>query len=112
MASKLDTAHVRNVGEFYSQHYLDAVLAEDLDEVLERWTTRESDGGAKTPYKRLAALAERFFKVLAEYPTEHDRVRRLTLCAGFHGELLDVLGYTRDPSRLSLIHISEPTRPY
>ncbi len=102
MASKLDTAHVRNVGEFYSQHYLDAVLAEDLDEVLERWTTRESDGGAKTPYKRLAALAERFFKVLAEYPTEHDRVRRLTLCAGFHGELLDALGYTREPSRFLL----------
>ncbi len=102
MASKLDTAHVRNVGEFYSQHYLDAVLAEDLDEVIERWTTRESDGGAKTPYKRLAALAERFFKVLAEYPTEHDRVRRLTLCAGFHGELLDALGYTREPSRFLL----------
>lgn len=50
MASKLDTAHVRNVGEFYSQHYLDAVLAEDLDKVLEeRWTTRESDGGAEDP---------------------------------------------------------------
>jgi len=102
MASKLDTAHVRNVGEFYSQHYLDAVLADDLNEVLERWTARETDGGAKTPYKRLAGLAERFFKVLAEYPTEHDRERRLKLCAGFHGELLDVLGYTREPSRFLL----------
>ena len=102
MASKLDTAHVRNVGEFYSQHYLDAVLADDLNEVLERWTARETDGGAKTPYKRLAGLAERYFKVLAEYPTEHDRERRLELCAGFHGELLDVLGYTREPSRFLL----------
>ena len=102
MANKLDTAHVRNVGEFYSQHYLDAVLADDLNEVLERWTTLESEGGARAPFKRLAALSEPFFKALAEFPTEHDRERRLRICAGFHGELLDVLGYSREPSRALL----------
>lgn len=102
MASKLDTAHVRNVGEFYSQHYLDAVLADDLDEVLARWTARETEGGARAPYKRLAALAEKYFKALGEYLSDDDRERRPQICSGFHAELLDALGYTRDPSPIAL----------
>ncbi len=110
MASKLDTAHVRNVGEFYSQHYLDAVLADDLHEVLERWAARESEGGARSPYKRLAALAEPYFKALAEYPTTDDRERRPRICADFHAALLDALGYTRDPSRILLPDGSELPR--
>ena len=110
MANKLDTAHVRNVGEFYSQHYLDAVLADDLHEVLERWAARESEGGARSPYKRLAALAEPYFKALAEYPTTDDRERRPRICADFHAALLDALGYTRDPSRLLLPNGTELPR--
>ena len=102
MASKLDTAHVRNVGEFYSQHYLDAVLADDLDEVLERWTTRETEGGARAPYKRLAALAEKYFKALGEYLADDDRERRPQICADFHAALLDALGYERAPSPIAL----------
>ena len=102
MASKLDTAHVRNVGEFYSQHYLDAVLADDLDEVLERWTARETEGGARAPYKRLAALAEKYFKALGEYLADDDRERRPQICADFHAALLDALGYERAPSPIAL----------
>jgi hypothetical protein len=49
MAATLDTEQLRNVGEFYSQHYLDAVLADDLRELLDRWATAESEGGAKSP---------------------------------------------------------------
>lgn len=102
MASKLDTAHVRNVGEFYSQHYLDAVLADDLEEVLARWSARESEGGPKAPYKRLSSLAEPYFKALADYATEDDPERRPRLCAEFHASLLDALGYDRTPSRTLL----------
>ena len=102
MASKLDTAHVRNVGDFYSQHYLDAVLADDLNEVLERWTARETEGGAKAPYKRLAALAEPYFKALGEYLADDDRERRPQICVAFHALLLDALGYERAPSPIAL----------
>lgn len=97
--AKLDTAHVRNVGEFYSQHYLDAVLADDLEEILAGWTASETAGGARAPYKRLAALAEPWFKALAEYAGEDDHERRSGLCAEFHARLLDALGYARAPSR-------------
>lgn len=102
MASKLDTAHVRNVGEFYSQHYLDAVLADDLDDVLARWSSRESEGGPKAPYKRLSSLAEPYFKALADFSSEDDPERRPRLCADFHAALLDALGYARAPSRALL----------
>lgn len=102
MAATLDTQHIRNVGEFYSQHYLDAVLAEDLAEALDRWSAREAEGGAKSPPRRLAALAEPFFKALAAVQAADDPGERQRLAAGFHAALLEALGYERSPSRALL----------
>lgn len=51
----LDLTGIHNVGEFYSHHYLDAVLEGDLKAVFDRWKEREQDGGVKGPEKRLAA---------------------------------------------------------
>lgn len=102
MAAKLDTDHIHNAGEFYSQHYLDAVLADDLAAVLERWNARESDGGPKAPPRRLAALTEPYFKALANFQAEADPERRRRICADFHASVLDALGYTRDPSPIAL----------
>jgi len=47
---------IENVNEFYTNHYLDAILAGELAPHLERW--REDGGGgdseASTPWRRLA----------------------------------------------------------
>ena len=57
----LDLAGIHNVGEFYSNHYLTTLLEGDLKDTLKRWADAEKDGGPKTPDKRLAALANKFF---------------------------------------------------
>ncbi|MEZ4383402.1 MAG: hypothetical protein R3A79_18880 [Nannocystaceae bacterium] len=98
-APKLDTDHVRNVGEFYSQHYLDAVLAEDLKELLKRWKARAADGGPKPPQRRLSALAEPYFRAMAAFQAEDDPEAQPRICAEFHALVLEALGYTRRATR-------------
>ena len=53
----LDLTGIHNVGEFYSHHYLEAVLGSDLKDVLESWSQREKESGQAAPNKRLARLA-------------------------------------------------------
>uniref|UniRef100_UPI001C6399CE hypothetical protein n=1 Tax=Enhygromyxa salina TaxID=215803 RepID=UPI001C6399CE len=98
----IDTTHVHNVGDFYSQHYLDAVLPDDLGPVFKAWSAREKDGGAKTPAKQLARLAEPYFKALAAYPSASDDEARRAVCADFHARVLEALGYDRAPTARAL----------
>jgi hypothetical protein len=93
----IDTTHVHNVGEFYSQHYLDAVLREDLGPVFEGWSAREKGGGPKTPTKRLARLAEPYFEALADFHGAATEDARRRVCTDFHARLLEALGYERAP---------------
>ncbi|WP_181234506.1 Eco57I restriction-modification methylase domain-containing protein, partial [Enhygromyxa salina] len=94
----IDTTHVHNVGDFYSQHYLDAVLPEDLQPVFAAWSAREKDGGARAPAKLLARLAEPYFKALAAFQSAvDDPDTRVGVCASFHAQVLEALGYQRAP---------------
>ena len=73
----VDLRGIRNVGDFYSQHYLDALLGSDLDAVIQRWTAEEKEGKGKAPYKALAALEQRFFKAASRAAGERDPAERL-----------------------------------
>ena len=84
----IDTTHVHNVGDFYSQHYLDAVLPDDLGPVFATWSTREKDGGPRTPAKQLARLSEPYFKAVAAYASSSDPQARQAVCADFHARVL------------------------
>ena len=53
----VDLHGIRNVGDFFSQHYLDQLLEKDLKELLDAWSEREKAGKGQAPPKRLAALA-------------------------------------------------------
>ena len=46
----LDLTGIENV-EFYSGHYLDAVLEGDLKGLFEAWRKAEDEDGRKAPYK-------------------------------------------------------------
>ena len=93
----LDLVGIHNVGEFYSHHYLTALLEHDLGPTLQRWTKAEDDGGAKAPPKQLAALANRFFHWQAEAAGHTDPAPRLAPARELHAHLLEALGYTRRP---------------
>jgi len=103
----LDVSGVENVGEFYSDHYLHAVLEGDLKQVFKAWGKREKEHGAaaKSPVKRLAGLAEPFFK--AQKGAEDARgtgalVDRFEHARRFHALFLEALGYRYAPTLISL----------
>src|SRR5690606_32553466 len=58
----LDLTGIHNVGEFYSHHYLDAVLGNDLKDILKSWSQAEQESGRPAPNKQLSRLADAYFK--------------------------------------------------
>lgn len=97
-----DLHGIRNVGDFFSQHYLDQLLEKDLGDLLSSWSEREKAGKGQAPPKRLAALANVFFKQAAAAAEETSPRRRLACVQEFHAYLLEALGYEREPGLVVL----------
>jgi len=89
----LDISGIDNVGEFYSHHYLSAVLEGDLKAVLKGWREREKAGEGRAPHKALAALATHYFRCRNEASDARDEADRWRIARDFHVRLLEVLGY-------------------
>ena len=103
MSKTFDTAHVRNVGEFFSQHYLDALLEKDLAELFERWSKAD-----KPPERALASLADRYFRCAAQLADrEVSRSEAVALVRDLHARVLEALGYERAPLVRELSDTSE-----
>ena len=103
MSKTFDTAHVRNVGEFFSQHYLDALLEKDLAELFERWSKAD-----KPPERVLASLADRYFRCAAQLAErEPTRSEAVALVRDLHARILEALGYVRAPLVRELSDTSE-----
>ena len=93
---------IENRGDFFAQHYFDALLAGELDELLARFRKAERDQKVSTPWRRLDALAERFFRVRQDAAGHADPERRLDAARSFHAAFLEALGYAREPSITTL----------
>ncbi len=98
----LDLSGIHNVGEFYSHHYLDAVLEGDLKDQLKQWAQAEKEGGPKEPAKHLFGLANRYFTLRGKADGERSVVERWKLAREFHAHLLDALGYPYEPAAVPL----------
>ena len=88
----LDLTGIQNVGEFYSHHYLDALLDKDLKGLFARWQAAES----ATPDKRLEGCAADYFKAKSRALNLHRPELRFTASHNIHVELLQALGYDYD----------------
>ncbi|MEC9400137.1 MAG: hypothetical protein VX475_21105, partial [Myxococcota bacterium] len=97
----MDLTGIHNVGEFYSNHYLDAVLEGDLKAQLKVWKDAESDGGARRPSRKLDGLSQRYFSARAGADElgedEESLVRRWEVARELHAHLLEALGYRYRP---------------
>ena len=92
----LDLAGITNI-EFYSPHYLEAVLESDLKTVFKKWKEAKDEKGTKQPYERLNSLANTYFQALGQAEGERDPVRRWEIAREFHVSLLEALGYPYKP---------------
>ena len=92
----LDFSCIANV-DFYSGHYLDAVLEGDLKQVFDRWSLEEKEEGKRTPVKELGALATRFLEARSSIENETKPEPRWRSAREFHVYLLQALGYPYIP---------------
>jgi hypothetical protein len=93
----LDFSGIENV-EFYSGHYLEAVLEGDLQSTYRRWVEQEEEGEGRAPHKRLAGLAEKWFAMQAQADGERDPAERWRVARDFHVHFLEALGYPYERS--------------
>ena len=55
---------ITNANEFYSHHYLDAILTDDLKEVAKRWKEQATASEDKTPPERLGSFTKTYFRAI------------------------------------------------
>jgi hypothetical protein len=84
----IDLTGITNENEFYTHHYLAAILEGDLKPLFEEWSKMENP-----PYDRLRALARPFQSI----DRESDPVERESLRQRWFSDLFAVLGYSFTP---------------
>ncbi|MGB3494953.1 MAG: hypothetical protein WBA57_19640 [Elainellaceae cyanobacterium] len=104
---------VANENEFYSAHYLDAILKDDLKGVAQRWKEQIAEE-EKTPDKALGSLRRDYFQLRDRWggrrvvvrgdraqdslgDRSSDAADRLTLQREFFQQVLAILGYEWHP---------------
>jgi hypothetical protein len=92
----LDLAGISNL-EFYSPHYLEAVLESDLKAVFKKWKEAKDEKGTKQPHEHLNSLANPYFQAVSQAEGERDLVRRWEIARELHVSLLEALGYPYKP---------------
>ncbi|MGK7913143.1 MAG: N-6 DNA methylase [Synechococcus sp.] len=88
---------IANENEFYSAHYLDAILTADLKGVAKRWQEEVKGAEEKTPDKQLLGLRQEYFRLRDRLERLREPEARLELQREFLQRLLAVLGYDWQP---------------
>jgi hypothetical protein len=89
----LDLTGIQNVGEFYSHHYLDALLENDLKGLFAKWRGDDDSAAKDAPDRKLERLAGEFFKAKAQAKPEFSIESRYEPSHRIHVDLLEALGY-------------------
>jgi hypothetical protein len=89
----MDLTGISNENEFYTHHYLSAILENDLKEVFTEGRRREQEDEVKPPYVQLRGLAGAFFTMRSHLARERSMQSRLHLQREFLHKFLPVLEY-------------------
>lgn len=93
----LDLTGISNENEFYTSHYLAAILEDDLKDLFSTWTKAAEEGKGKPPADRLLALSRDYARLRTEFARERDPEERLALQRPFLSAFLAALGYDVAP---------------
>ena len=99
----LDLAGISNVNEFYSHHYLDALLESDLRGVLSRWELAEKEESRIPPFKKLSRCSEDYFKTKARVAVAATIEDRFNETHTINVRLAEALGYDYTSGAYELI---------
>ena len=94
---------IQNKNEFYTHHYLSAILENDLKDVFKKWKQQEDESpDFRQPWKQLASLRKQYFTMQDRLERERKISNRLSLQNDFLANLLDALGYQYQPQCIEL----------
>lgn len=93
----IDLIGINNENEFYTHHYLTAILEGDLKSLFETWAQME-----RPPWDGLRRLAGPFQAMRKELTATSDPDDRLALQRAWFSDLLTVLGYSLTPDTVEL----------
>jgi len=89
----IDITGITNENEFYTHHYLSAILENDLKDIFSRWKLKETAEGIPQPYTGLRGLRKDFFTKQNLLERERKIEERIKIQREFIVQLLSVLGY-------------------
>ena len=99
----LDLTGIGNVNEFYSHHYLDALLEGDLKGLLSRWEQAEEEENRTPPFKALSRCSEEYFRAKARAAGTATVEDRFTETHVINVKLAEALGYAYQFGEYELI---------
>ncbi len=88
---------IENANDFYSQHYLDEVLENDLKDLFARW----QDQGSASPVARLRGMAGEYFRLRDRSLKARTLAERVALLNELAEQLLNALGYDLQPETVA-----------
>ncbi|MBU2521835.1 MAG: hypothetical protein KKD50_06370, partial [Proteobacteria bacterium] len=98
----IDITGITNENEFYTHHYLSAILENDLKEIFSQWKQKEAEEEIPQPYTRLRSLRKDFFAKQSLLERERKIEERLNIQREFIAQLLSALGYEYRPQTVEL----------
>lgn len=93
----IDLTGIGNENEFYTFHYLSAILENDLKGIFAKWNEDEKSKNIRPPYKRLSGLGKLWFSQRNRLERIKQPAERLTVQREFLPELAEILGYLLHP---------------
>ncbi|MFV0420793.1 hypothetical protein [Oleidesulfovibrio sp.] len=92
----IDITGISNENEFYTSHYIAAVLENDLKGVFTEWNRKETEENCKSPVTKLTDVARQYFSFRKSL-REARNGETLELRAEFAQALLEALDYEMHP---------------
>ncbi len=89
----LDLTGINNENEFYTHHYLSAILENDLKDLFKKWESRKKEEGVRPPYAELRGIRQDYLRMRNRLERERSLERRLKAQQEFLTRLLAALGY-------------------
>ncbi|MBF0453110.1 MAG: class I SAM-dependent DNA methyltransferase, partial [Candidatus Magnetomorum sp.] len=89
----IDITGIYNKNEFYTHHYLSAILENDLKDLFSQWKRKEDEQQIPQPHTQLRNLRRTFFATADQLKHETNINDRLMIQREFIAKLLSVLGY-------------------
>jgi type I restriction-modification system DNA methylase subunit len=89
----IDITGITNENEFYTHHYLSAILENDLKDLFKSWKKREEEEEIPQPYITIRSLRKEFFSMVDDQQKESNTKNKLKIQRQFLEKLLLSLGY-------------------